>query len=239
MSAAMTDNDDNPSPVECASPPCFMHEVDPVYVGLALPAQAATLPAAAWPAVAQWRKAERQRLIADRLSLDAATRADHARRISQHLDELIGDPAGLIVSAYWPFRGEPNLQPWLRELRARGGETALPVVVAKKTPLVFRLWRDGDRLARGVWNIPVPSDGGEVQPDIVIAPVVGFDTGCYRLGYGGGFFDRTLALLPASTTAIGVGYAQAAITTIEPQPFDIPMHHIVTESDIKTRHTAR
>lgn len=239
MSVATTDNDDDPSPIECASPPCFMHEVDPAYVGLTLPAQAAILPATTWPAVAQWREAERQRLIADRLLLDAATRTDHARRISLLLDELIGDPAGLVVSAYWPFRGEPNLRPWLRKLRARGGATALPVVVAKKAPLVFRLWRHGDRLARGVWNIPIPADGEEVQPDIVIAPVVGFDTGCYRLGYGGGFFDRTLARLPASTIAIGVGYAQAAIATIEPQPFDIPLHHIVTESDIKTRQTAR
>jgi 5,10-methenyltetrahydrofolate synthetase len=140
-----------------------------------------------------------------------------------------------VVSAYWPFRGEPDLRPWLEELRRRGARTALPVVVAKATPLVFRLWRQGDRLERGVWNIPVPADGEVVEPHVALAPVVGYDAACYRLGYGGGFFDRTLAQLPASTFAIGVGYAEAEIATIHPQPYDIPMRHVVTESGTRTR----
>jgi len=214
---------------EYASPPCSMHEVDPAYVGLS-PAAGAS-----WRAVTRWRRSERDRLIAQRLALRAQTRDGHARRISDSLDQLIGDPAGLVVGAYWPFRGEPDLRPWLEALDCRGARTALPVVIAKRAPLVFRLWRAGDRLARGVWNIPHPVDGEEVRPDIVIAPLVGFDPACYRLGYGGGFFDRTLAALPASTVAIGVGYAQAAVPTIHPQPFDVPMRHIVTESQTETR----
>jgi 5,10-methenyltetrahydrofolate synthetase len=218
--------DDDSEPGSYASPPCFMHELDPAYLGLPMTPEA----------VAQWRKVERARLIAQRLALPADVRADHARRIAQRLDALIGDPAGLIVSAYWPFRGEPDLRPWLEALRGRGARTALPVVVAKGAPLVFRLWRQGDPLARGVWNIPVPrADAEEVRPQIALAPVVGFDIDCYRLGYGGGFFDRTLAALPASIIAIGVGYAQAALPTIHPQPFDIPMRHVVTESGTTTR----
>jgi 5,10-methenyltetrahydrofolate synthetase len=231
MSRQTAINDDDTEPSEYASPPCFMHEVDRAYFGAA----PSPREAASGCDVVQWRKAERERLIAQRLTLDSATRADHTLRICRHLDTLTGGPAGCIVSAYWPFRGEPDLRAWLGELRSRGALTALPVVVGKKTPLVFRLWRDGDRLVRGIWNIPVPADGGAVQPDIVIAPVVGFDAGCYRLGYGGGFFDRTLATLPAATTAIGVGYEQAAMMTIRPQPFDIPMRHIVTENGIRTR----
>ena len=74
-----------------------------------------------------------------------------------------------------------------------------------------------------------------MRPDIALAPLVGYDAGCYRLGYGGGFFDRTLAQLPASTIAIGVGYADAEIATIYPQPFDIAMRHIVTERGVRTR----
>jgi 5,10-methenyltetrahydrofolate synthetase len=222
--------DEDSSPVECASPPCLMHEVDPAYADLTPVADAS-----AWPAVAQWRKAERERLIAQRLSLNVMTRAAHALRISEGLSALIGDPAGRIVSAYWPFRGEPDLRNWFRELQDRGVCTALPVVTAKGEPLVFRLWKEGERLIRGVWNIPVPADGDEVRPDIVIAPVVGYDARRYRLGYGGGFFDRTLATLPSSTIAIGVGYAQAAIATIHPQPFDIPMHYIVTEKGATIR----
>jgi 5-formyltetrahydrofolate cyclo-ligase len=84
-------------------------------------------------------------------------------------------------------------------------------------------------MERGFWNIPVPADGPQVMPKIVIAPVVGFDPDCYRLGYGGGYFDRTLMAMPAGTRVIGVGYAQAAIPTIHPQPHDIPMNLIVTE----------
>ena len=162
-------------------------------------------------------------------------RADHARAIARGLEALIPNPAGLVVGAYWPIRGEPDLRAWFAELRGRGAQTALPVVVAKGAPLVFRLWRQGDKLERGVWNIPVPVDGPEVTPHVTLAPVVGFDAACYRLGYGGGFFDRTLAQLPPSTVAIGVGYAGAEIPTIYPQPFDIPMRHIVTERETRTR----
>ncbi|MEP4420404.1 MAG: 5-formyltetrahydrofolate cyclo-ligase, partial [Nitratireductor sp.] len=112
----------------------------------------------------------------------------------------------------------------------RGGTLALPVVVEKAAPLVFRDWRPGMKLEKGVWNIPVPPAAPAVIPDIVISPVVGFDPANYRLGYGGGFFDRTLAALPARPTVIGVGYAAAAIATIYPQPHDIAMDFIVTEA---------
>jgi 5,10-methenyltetrahydrofolate synthetase len=163
------------------------------------------------------------------------TRAAHALRISEGLSALIGNPSGRIIGAYWPFRGEPELRNWLKYQQDQGVRTALPVVIAKGTPLIFRLWREGDRLARGIWNIPVPAGGEQVRPDIVVIPLVGFDAEFYRLGYGGGFFDRTLAALPASTVAIGVGYTQAAIPTIHPLSFDIPMRHIVTENGAKTR----
>ena len=89
----------------------------------------------------------------------------------------------------------------------------------------------------------MPADGSEVIPDIVIAPVVGYDRNCYRLGYGGGFFDHTLAALSPRPVIIGVGYVQAAITSIHPLPHDIPMTVIVTEHGIivpavsPTRHT--
>jgi 5,10-methenyltetrahydrofolate synthetase len=221
---ADTDEDDFG---EYASPPCFMHEVDPAYLG--------------FPAdrpldkdVLRWRKATRARLIVERLAIAADLREAHARRMADALDKAIGDVAGLTISAYWPFRGEPDLRPWLGRVIARGGRAALPVVIAKKTPLIFRLWKPGDRLEKGLWNIPTPADGEEVAPDIVIAPVVGFDPACYRLGYGGGFFDRTLAILPRRRQAIAIGYGQALIPTIYPQPHDVPFDLIVTEDGIVT-----
>lgn len=222
--------DDETGAGQMASPPCFLHEVDPSYSGLS-----ATPPPLSGRELAAWRKQERARLIARRSALSAHVRAVNSRRICETLNAVVGNPAGRIVSAYWPFRGEPDLRPWLDAIRRRGAVTALPVVVAKGAPLVFRRFSAGDRLVRGVWNIPIPADGEEIIPDIVIAPVVGFDSACYRLGYGGGFFDRTLAALPKPALAIGVGYDHASLATIHPQPYDVSMRMVITELGIVSR----
>ena len=150
------------------------------------------------------------------------------------LGAAIGDVAGMTIGVYWPFRGEPDLGRLIDSVIRRGGICALPVVIARGTPLEFRVWAPGAPLERGIWNIPVPATGGTVAPDVVVAPVVGFDRACFRLGYGGGYFDRTLAAMPKKPRAFGVGYAQAAIPTIYPQPHDIPMDAVVTESGVVT-----
>ena len=80
---------------------------------------------------------------------------------------------------------------------------ALPIALALGEPLVFRRWHPECRMARGLWNIPYPADGDIVVPQIVIAPLVGFDRQSYRLGYGGGFFDRTLAALSPKPSSLG------------------------------------
>lgn len=206
-----------------ASPPCFMHAVEAGAPG----AGPAVRPN---PDVVRWRKAERERLIAARLAVPAAEREAWGERIAGHLETAIGDPQGLVVSLYWPFRGEPDLRPLMARLADSGARTALPVVVERGRPLAFRAWRAGERLERGVWNIPVPADGDAVVPQVVVAPVVGFDRALYRLGYGGGFFDRTLAALPARPRVFGVGYHMAEIATIHPQPHDIAMDAILTEA---------
>jgi len=113
-------------------------------------------------------------------------------------------------------------------MSARGVRVALPVALALGQPLVFREWQPNARMARGLWKIPYPAEGADVVPSVVIAPLVGFDKQCFRLGYGGGFFDRTLAGFEAAPLVIGVGYASALIATIFPQPHDIPMDWIVT-----------
>jgi len=176
-----------------------------------------------WKEVARWRKAERERLIESRLAVPAERRAAMAAEIAARLDEAIGPVEGRMVSLYWPFRGEPDLRGWMADVNARGGATALPLVVEKGAPLVFRRYAPGDRLEKGVWNIPIPADGEPVIPDVVLSPVVGIDPRNFRLGYGGGFFDRTLASLPRKPLVIGVGYSLQRIETIHPQPHDIPM----------------
>ena len=178
--------------------------------------------------VTGWRKAQRERLIRARLELAAGHRAAQDLAIADALSRLIGAAPGAMVSVYWPIKAEPDLRAWMRGMSKRGVRMALPVAIALGQPLVFREWRPNARMARGLWNIPYPAEGAEVVPTVVLAPVVGFDKNCYRLGYGGGFFDRTLARLAGNPTVIGVGYPGALIDTIFPQPHDIPMDWIVT-----------
>jgi len=221
----MHDNsDDEACSSEFTSPPCFAPDVPADYMGLA-----EATAEQKFASVRRWRKNERQRLIAKRLEMTTATRQGLSDRIADQIDRVIGNVVGLTVSAYWPLRGEPDLRSWMGRLIGRGAHCALPVVVEKARPLVFRRWKAGDPMERGVWNIPVPVNGPGVLPDIVIAPVVGFDQQCYRLGYGGGYFDRTLAAISKKPRVIGVGYATMNISTIYPQPHDIPMDMIVTD----------
>ena len=221
------DRDDTPlggaggaAAAEPASSPCQLHELKDDGSPRVDPVQARD--------VSRWRKAQRESLIAVRLALPVSYRAAETLAITRQLEPLLASAPDAIVGAYWPIRAEPDLRPWLRTLHERGVRVALPAALALGRPLVFREWRPGARLQHGLWNIPWPADGAEVVPGVVIAPLVGFDRDCYRLGYGGGFFDRTLVALVPRPLAIGVGYAAAAIATIYPQPHDIPMDAIVT-----------
>jgi len=212
-----------------SSPPCMMHLVDAVtgMVSDEDPRQQQDLK--------RWRTVERERLIALRLAVPAQERRHLTERIACELDRLLGDLSGKIVSAYLPFRGEPDLRPWVERLSMRGATAALPVVVAPRSPLAFRTWARGEPLEPGVWNIPVPVAGTVVIPDIVIAPVVGYDRACYRLGHGGGFYDRTLVALPRRPRILGVGYERLALRTIYPQTYDVPMDAILTEAGVLVR----
>src|SRR3954447_4009680 len=185
-------------------------------------------------AVKRWRRAERERLIAQR----QATPPDERRRlgalIETELRALIATRPG-ILGVYWPFRAEFDPRPLIDWAVASGRTVALPVVIDRKGPLEYRAWRPGETLVDGVWNIPVPEKREIVIPAMVLAPLVGFDRRSYRLGYGGGYFDRTLAALSPKPLAIGVGFEFQAIETIYPQSFDVPMDLLVTEVETRRR----
>ena len=181
-----------------------------------------------------WRRAERERLIALRMALSPAVRREAGEQITASLQEIIAARPG-ILGIYWPFRAEFDPRPLVDALSATGRKVALPVVIDKKGPLEYRAWAPGEPLTAGVWDIPIPEKRVSVVPSMVLAPVVGFDRACYRLGYGGGYFDRTLASLGPRPLAIGVGFAMQAIETIYPQPFDIPMDMVVTETGVIRR----
>ena len=182
-----------------------------------------------------WRRAERARLIAAREALDAATFERLRLCIDAHLERSFPGLAAAKLAFCWPIRGEYDARPLLRGLRSRGALTALPVVVAPKQPLVFREWHPGVALASGPLGIPFPTDSELVTPTAVLLPVVGWDEAGYRLGYGAGFFDLTLASLPKRPVVIGVGYELARIPSIHPQSWDVPMDWVVTERGVYRR----
>ncbi|MCO6419503.1 5-formyltetrahydrofolate cyclo-ligase [Siccirubricoccus sp. KC 17139] len=183
-----------------------------------------------WEAVRAWRKAQRERLIARRLAATPEERAGWSAAIAARLQDAL-PPArqGRIIGLYWPFKGEYDPRPLMRALHGQGVRLALPVVTERARPLVFRAWWPGIRMAPGIWNIPVPAEGGAVLPEMLIAPLVGHDGRGYRLGYGGGYYDRTLAAMARKPLTIGVGFELSRLESIHPQPHDIPMDMIVTE----------
>jgi 5-formyltetrahydrofolate cyclo-ligase len=185
-------------------------------------------------AVKTWRKAERERLIAWRMAVPAEQRRAWSAAIEASLRALLARQPGAL-GVYWPFRAEFDPRPLIDWAVAAGRTIALPVVVDKKGPLEYRAWRPGETLVDGVWGIPVPEQLNLVTPAAVLAPLVGYDEDCYRLGYGGGYFDRTLAALSPRPVAIGVGFEAQRLDTIHPQNFDIPMDVIVTENGIRRR----
>jgi 5-formyltetrahydrofolate cyclo-ligase len=176
-----------------------------------------------------WRKAERQRLIAARLAIPPATLEAWRERMDRTLERSFPGLARSRLAFCWPIKGEYDARHLARTLRERGAVTALPLVVAPKAPLAFREWHPGVVLAKGPLDIPYPANSQELTPDVVLLPMNGWDRQGYRLGYGGGFFDRTLAAAPKRPLVIGVSYELAKMDTIHPQSWDIPVDYVVTE----------
>lgn len=186
-----------------------------------------------------WRKSERRRLIAAREALDAQTLERFRHRIDAALERSFPGLATAKLAFCWPIRGEYDARHLARTLRGRGALTALPVVVAPRQPLAFREWHPGVELALGPLDIPYPRTSAEVTPDAVLLPMNGWDREGYRLGYGGGFFDRTLAAMDAGSchkpAVIGISYELGRMDTIHPQAWDIPVDWVVTERGVYRR----
>lgn len=188
--------------------------------------------------VRRWREAERARLRALRDAMPAPARAAAATAVAGHLDAFLHaegiEPAGRILAVYWPVKAEPDLADWFARMRRRGAVLALPVPDRPPQPMTFRRWDDGAWLERGFGNIPVPApDAPHVAPDVMLAPLIGWDDAGYRLGFGAGYFDRTLAALADPPVVIGVGYQSARLPSILPQPHDVPMQAILTETGLQ------
>ena len=186
--------------------------------------------------VAAWRRSMRVHLLERRTQMPAKERDARSARIATSLDRVLGRIAGRVIGVYWPIKGEPNLYPWIRRLAETGVVFALPVVIRKGWPLEFRRWQPGEALERGFWNIPVPANGPAVLPDVLVAPLVGFDEERYRLGYGGGFYDRTLGALRGAgrrVTAIGIAFDGQLVDKVPVGPYDVALDAVLTPSGLR------
>lgn len=185
-----------------------------------------------WNEIKAWRKTQRGALIARREAAAPDMRRQWNERITALLEAGFPDLARRIVAFCWPYKGEFDARFALRHWRERGATAALPEVVEKGAPLRFRKWWPGAPTRPGVYGIPIPDGTEVIVPEVAIVPMNGFDEEGYRLGYGGAFFDRTLAALDPRPLAIGVSFEIARLATIYPQPHDIPMDFVVTEAGI-------
>lgn len=181
------------------------------------------------------RAALRREKIATRATLDAARRAAHEAAIAAALESLLASRPPGRIGFCWPMQGEFDARPLVERLQARGWTACLPVVVAEGRPLAFRDWTPATALAPDRYGIPSPVNGPFVVPDVLLIPLVAFDAGNFRIGYGGGFFDRTLAALAPRPYAIGVGFELARVADTFPGPHDIPLDVVITEAGSRLR----
>ena len=178
------------------------------------------------------RKAEARR------SAFARRKAAHAGDIggaAGYLSEVLAGYRGVPTSGYMPIRTEIDPLPALEEASAHG-PVGMPVILGAGEPLRFRTWTPGCEMEEGAFGAMIPAGGDWITPELVIVPLVAFDRAGGRLGYGGGFYDRTLEGLRArqATLAIGFAYAAQEATDLPLEPTDQPLDLIVTERGILT-----
>lgn len=186
-----------------------------------------------WDEIHRWRQSQRTALMAWRLALGRDQRFRVSPIVAESILKNVPELGNACIGFYWPFKGEIDLRHLVRKLVSKGADASLPVVVEKNRPLEFWRWSPRMKMQRGVWKIPVPAERTVVRPTALLVPLLGVDEAGYRLGYGGGYYDRTLAAMTPRPLTIGVGYGIGRLRTIHPQPHDIPMDAIATEASFE------
>ena len=180
-----------------------------------------------------WRKSVRKALLGWRAAMDPSVHHTFSVSIRKAIAEILIDRPKATIGFYWPIQNEIDLRPVIETHIECGGRAALPVVPGKDQPMVFHDWCADTKMVAGFAKIPEPVDASVVPVHVMIAPLVGFDGRGYRLGYGGGFFDRTLAVMPVAPLVVGVGFEATRVDDIFPHQYDIPVDIIVTEAGIR------
>jgi 5,10-methenyltetrahydrofolate synthetase len=179
-----------------------------------------------------FRAALRREKLAARLALDPVAHAALSANLEQHLAALLLPLAPQTLAFCAPMRGEFDARPLASRLLERGWQAAMPVVTAVAAPMSFHAWTPSAAMSSDRYGIPIPADGAAVKPDIVLLPLLAFDAQGFRLGYGGGYFDRTLAAMVPRPQAIGVGFEVGRVADIRPEAHDIGLDAVVTETGL-------
>lgn len=175
-----------------------------------------------------WRRALRRDMVARRAALSEAEHDVLSARIVAHLIAAL--PAPRVVAFCWPIKHEPDVRAIVPHWSGCSTRAALPVVVQEGAPLAFRHWAPETPLELDRYGIPTPMAGEWLIPDLILLPLNGFDGEGYRLGYGGGYFDRTLAALTPRPLAVGVGFEINRLPSIRPESHDQRLDWLVTEA---------
>jgi len=179
------------------------------------------------------RAALRREKIAARHAMTAVEHAQASQAIIGHLETLLQARVPATVGFCWPIRREVDCRPLVERLLAAGWHAAMPTVVAPASPMQCRVWTPGAPMTVDPFGIPVPAGTATCVPDVLLLPLVAFDAAGYRLGYGGGYFDRTLAILRPLPLTIGIGFECGIVASITPGPHDVPLDCVVTETGIR------
>lgn len=175
----------------------------------------------------------RREKIAARTALPAAEHARLSALLAGHLERAILDCGARVLAFCWPIRAEFDTRELVVRHLGRDGAAVIPTVTAAGAPMVFRCWTPQTEMTADPFGIPVPADAkAGPAPDLVLLPLVAFDAAGYRLGYGGGYFDRTLAAMVPRPLAFGVGFELARAASVRPQAHDIPLDAVVTEAGV-------
>ena len=187
-------------------------------------------------AQARLRPELRKHLLQLRRETSLSIRQTWDLQIATHLRQQIQALSPRSVGIYWPIKAEPNLQACFQQLHADGVQLALPIVTGPAQALKFVSWAPEDAMDEDAYGIPIPRERTvAIQPDLLVIPCVGFNLQGFRLGYGGGFYDRTLAAMP-KVSSIGVAY-QISQSDFPLDKYDLPLGQIITELGIVTRST--
>nr|WP_314257760.1 5-formyltetrahydrofolate cyclo-ligase [uncultured Devosia sp.] len=184
--------------------------------------------------IEQAKAALRSEARAARAALDHATRAEAAERAAGHFFASIAIKPDDVVAAYWRIRDELDCQPILVRLMDSNQPVVLPVVMGQDEPLDLRIWEQGASLYESGFGTLAPSDlAPRAEPDVVIMPLLGFDKTGTRLGYGGGYYDRTLAHMTKRPLLVGLAFAAQELEQIPRAHHDVPLDAIVTEAGVR------